>query len=144
MEITTKYLHGANLCGANLRDANLRDAKINEINESLVPLACPEFGSFTAFKKAGECLVTLIIPEDALRSSATGRKCRCNKAKVVDILPLSEKIKCPIQSVPSDYDSSFVYTIGETVEVNDFDTNRFNECAPGIHFFITKQEAIDY
>ena len=25
-----------------------------------------------------------------------------------------------------------------------FDTNRWNECAPGIHFFITRQEAVNY
>lgn len=29
-------------------------------------------------------------------------------------------------------------------EVADFDENRWNECAPGIHFFITRDEAVRY
>lgn len=32
----------------------------------------------------------------------------------------------------------------ETVSVADFDENRWNECAPGIHFFITREEAVRY
>lgn len=28
--------------------------------------------------------------------------------------------------------------------VEDFDEDRRNECAAGIHFFITRQEAVDY
>lgn len=27
---------------------------------------------------------------------------------------------------------------------DDFDINRWNECAPGIHFFISRQEAVDF
>jgi hypothetical protein len=38
----------------------------------------------------------------------------------------------------------FAYKVGDMVSVDDFDTNRWNECAPGIHFFITRQEAVDY
>ena len=44
----------------------------------------------------------------------------------------------------SRYDISFVYKIGETIQVDNFEENRFVECAPGIHFFINKQEAIEY
>lgn len=44
--------------------------------------------------------------------------------------------------VRSDYDSSFVYRIGETVEVQNFDENRWSECAPGIHHYITREEAV--
>lgn len=32
----------------------------------------------------------------------------------------------------------------KTVEVQDFDTNRWNEFTRGIHFFINRQEAINY
>jgi hypothetical protein len=44
----------------------------------------------------------------------------------------------------SKYDVDFVYKIGETIQVDNFEENRFVECAPGIHFFINKQEAIEY
>lgn len=40
--------------------------------------------------------------------------------------------------------SDFLYKIGETVKVRDFDKNRWKEYAPGIHFFMTREEAVDY
>ena len=49
-----------------------------------------------------------------------------------------------ISSVSSDRDKSFIYTVGEVVEVPDFDTDRWNECTTGIHFFINRQEAVEY
>lgn len=44
--------------------------------------------------------------------------------------------------VCSDHDKDFVYRVGETVEVQNFDENRWNECAPGIHHYITREEAV--
>lgn len=107
------------------------------------PIACPEKGMFTAFKKAGKYIIELEVPSDALRSSSTTRKCRCSKAKVVSITNL-DGTPSDIKSVASYHDSKFIYNLGETVEVPNFDANRWNECSPGIHFFITRQEAIDY
>lgn len=46
--------------------------------------------------------------------------------------------------IASDYDSSFIYKVGTIVSVGNFDMNRWNECAPGIHFFITRDEAVKY
>jgi hypothetical protein len=34
--------------------------------------------------------------------------------------------------------------VGETIEVKDFDDDRWNECSAGIHFFITRKEAVEY
>ena len=142
-------LSGANLSGANLSRANLSGADLDgadldgAVNVN-VPLMCPEKGSFTGFKKVrGNYIVELEILADAMRSSATGRKCRCSKAKVVSITnPDGSKAK--ETSACSGWDPNFIYSVGDVVEVKDFDTNRWNECAPGIHFFITRQEAIDY
>ena len=49
-----------------------------------------------------------------------------------------------LDCVASKYDRTFIYRVGETASVCDFDENRWNECAPGIHFFITREEAINY
>ncbi len=145
------YLRGANLRGANLQDANLRDANLRGANlqdadlrgADCMQLQCPEEGSFIAFKKCREFkIVKLLIPEDAKRSSATSRKCRASKAVVLEITNLNRKIK--YDDAISQHDLSFIYKVGETVEVDNFDDDRWNECAPGIHFFITRQEAIDY
>ena len=134
-------LRYANLEGANLSGADLRDAKIN------FHIACPEKGSFIAFKKAGNnynnYIVELLIPEDARRCSATSKKCRCDKAKVLSITKL-DGTSDGVDIVYSIYDETFAYKIGETVEVKNFDDNRWNECSTGIHFFLTRQEAVEY
>ena len=140
-------LSGADLSGADLRDANLRyadlrGADLRDAKNLAFPIACPEKGSFIGWKKCrGDLIVELEICADAKRSSATGRKCRCDKAKVLSIVPpdgISAK------KAVSEFDADFVYRVGEIVIVDDFDDNRWNECAPGIHFFITRQEAVDY
>ena len=130
-------LRGADLSGANLRHANLSGAKASHTTAGYW-LTCPEIGEFTAYKICRHgVIVTLKIPEDAKRSSATTRKCRASKAIVVDIEGNDGKLKEAV----SNHDWEFVYRVGETVEVVDYDENRWNECSRGIHFFMSKQEA---
>ena len=136
---------GASLFGADLSGANLSEAR----NISYIPLACPEEGAFIGFKKAYNdpighqpLIVKLLVLEDAKRSSATTNICRCSKAKVLDIQDIFGN---SIDIVAySKFDPAFVYKIGEIVEVKDFDVDRFNECAPGIHFFINRHDAVNY
>lgn len=134
-------LRGANLSGADLRSADLRGIR-HDCLTSFFALQCPQEGSFIGWKRASCYLIKLEITEDSLRSSATTRKCRCSKAKVLEITDLKTKEK--IKSIPSDYNEDFIYETGEIAEVKDFDKNRWKECSTGIHFFITKQEAINY
>lgn len=147
-DLSRTNLHRANLIGADLRCANLHDANLYMANLTDAknidcPISCPEKGSFIGFKKANGLIIELEIPGDALRSSATTRKCRCSKAKVISITNLDGS-PSGVTSIPSSWDGNFIYSIGDIVEVKDFDTNRWNECAPGIHFFITRQEAVNY
>ena len=137
-------LYGANLYGANLRGANLYGVNLRDaINIPFIPMSCPESGSYIGFKKVSGLIVVLRILEDALRSSATGRKCRASKAEVLKIENLDGS-PSDVDEVRSSYDHSFIYRPGEIVSVDNFDTNRWNECAPGIHHFINRQEAVDY
>ena len=137
-------LNGANLSGSNLSESNLSRANLHESKGVNYPMNCPEKGSFIGFKLVRNCLIVeLEITEDALRSSATGRKCRCSKAKVLSITNV-DGTESNINSARSLWYPDFVYSVGETIEVPNFDTNRWNECAPGIHFFITRQEAVDF
>ena len=129
-------ISGADFSGADLSDTNLEVTKIN------FPIACPEKGTFIGFKKSAEgYIVEIEITEDAKRSSATTRKCRCSKARVIGISTIEGE---PKSEAKSKHDSTFIYRVGEIVEVKDFDENRWNGCSTGIHFFITRQEAIDY
>ena len=156
-------LCGANLCGADLRGADLMGADLmgaNLMRANLSgadlmgadlcgakldwPLVCQEKGSFIGYKKCrNNLIVELEIPEDAYRCSATSKKCRCSKAKVLSITNLDGSESTSDVAV-SKHDSSFVYRIGETVEVTDFDQNRWNECSTGIHFFMNREDAVKY
>ena len=136
-------LEGADFSGADLGGANLWSTDLSCVKNIFFPMACPEKGSFIAFKKAGCYIIELFIPSNAKRCSATSRKCRCSKAKVISITTPSGD-KTNITEVHSDYDPNFIYKLGEYVEVKNFDDNRWNECSTGIHFFITRQEAVNY
>ena len=142
-------LSGANLSGANLSGANLSRANLNSETkidnmDKYFPQICPSHGSFIAWKKARDGLIIkLQIPEDARRSSAFGRKCRCDKAVVLE-LQNKDGSKADARTIYSQYDKSFAYTVGEEVSVEDFCEDRKQECAAGIHFFVTRQEAVDY
>ena len=134
-------LRGADLRGADLRDADLSYADLNGVLAYQVPPGC---GEFIGWKKVtGNLIVKLKILEDAKRSSAFSRKCRCDKALVLDIQNLSGESANTSIAV-SKYDKSFEYEIGKIVKVDYFNNNRFEECTSGIHFFITRDEAVAY
>ena len=135
-------LRGANLGGADLRGANLRGADYSEYT-SFLASQCPIEGSFIGWKKCGGYIVKLKICEDAERSSSTSLKCRCSKAEVLEIQNIDGSIS-DITEIRSNYDKNFIYKVGETVEVKDFDKYRWNECSTGIHFFIDRNMAVIY
>ena len=133
------YLTGAYLTGAYLKGADLKGAK--EI--PYVPFACPSDGAFIGWKKVCGNLIKLEIPEDARRCSATSQKCRCDKAKVLSVwnMRLEEEVS---EVVNHAYNQKTLYKVGEMVYPDSFDEDRWNECSHGIHFFINKQDAINY
>ena len=144
-------LHGADLHGADLHGADLHrayDVKLSIAKISILP----DEGDIIGWKKAWTdnemsptpVIVKLLIPADAQRSNATGRKCRASTARVLDLQDKQGNSLPPDTTAYSGYDIDFTYKKGETVHVENFDTNRWNECAPGIHFFITRIEAVEY
>ncbi len=167
--VSSDFSH-ASFAGADLRGADLRDVNISHcdfrsanldgviINNSTdfyeadflnaenvpnIPMSCPEEGSFIGWKKANGHIVKLEILADAKRSSGTGRKCRCDKARVLAIENL-DGTPTELKEISSDYDFSFIYRIGQVSKVDNFCENRFRHCASGIHFFINRQEAVKY
>lgn len=135
-------------------------------------LVCPEKGEYIAFKKARVCvykksgksaisdllnhkltgsieempvIIELRIPKDAKRSSATSRKCRASKAEVLSITSIDGKKRYKKAVAGWHCACKFVYEVGKTVVPdNGFEENRWIECAPGIHHFITRDEAVAY
>ena len=152
-------LEGSNLEGANLKrtyfvDTNIRGTKFKDNNFEgvsfhgtrdipYIPLACPSEGAFIGWKKVGrKYLVKIQIPEDARRCSAATRKCRCDKAMVLDITSLNGETHFD-EVVNHNYKVT-TYRVGEIVYPDSFDEDRWIECSHGIHFFVDKKDAIEY
>jgi len=146
-DLSGANLSGANLSVADLRRADLRRADLSEIHISestgFILSQCPMEGSFVAWKTANKKIVKLQICEDAKRSSATTLKCRCSKSLTLAIENMDGS-ESGLSEIASDRDSMFIYRIGEINEIPDFDENRFNECSSGIHFFISREMAVQY
>lgn len=144
-------LRHANLHCADLHCADLRYANLSGTKGIKMGFACPDTGTFIAWKKAQsvdsehtKVIVKLKIPEDARRSSATTNKCRADKAEVLEIETLEGK-QLPDDFIASSfYDPDFFYMKGNMLEVKEFSTNRWDECGPGIYFFINRIDAINY
>lgn len=143
------YLKGANLAGANFKGANLEGANLEGANLDgaknipYIPLACPSEGAFIGWKKVdGKYLVKIHIPEDAKRLSGTTKKCRCNKAMVLDITSLDGETHFD-EVVNNNYKKT-IYKAGKMVYPDSFDENRWRECSHGIHFFVDKKDTIEY
>lgn len=143
-------LSATDLCHANLRGADLRGA--NHVKLSIAKTSIlPDEGDIIGWKKAWTddipatpVIVKLLIPADAQRSNGTGRNCRASTARVLDLQDKQGNSLPPDTTAYSGHDTDFTYQKGETIHVEDFDTNRWHECAPGIHFFITRIEAVEY
>lgn len=146
-DLSSADLRSADLRAAYLRYADLSSAYLRYAkNIPFIPLACPSDGAFTGWKKVkenGVCyLVELYIQENARRSSATTNKCRCDKAKVISITRIDNGEE--VERVKNSKHAITTYEVGCMVTPDSFDEDRWNECSNGIHFFINKQEAIDY
>ena len=132
-------LQGANLSGADLRNADLTDALLSPY------MICPSHGDFIAYKKVVDlkCLYRrYVIKIQVLgerTSSLVGRKCRTDKAIVID------RGTAPADAIlVSMHDHQFEYPLGIVLFEPKYDADPKVECTSGIHFFVTSEEAEDY
>jgi hypothetical protein len=135
-------LYGANLSGADLTRANLSGADLYGAN-NIPDLAAaeasivPEHGQLTGWKKCkNDVLVRLLVGKNARRSNATGRKCRAEYVKVLEVVGAEAGI--------SQHDNKTEYRVGKIVRCDKWEENRWIECGGGIHFFLTRIEAEKY
>ena len=126
-------LRYANLSSANLSYANLSETKNAELALAQIAIL-PSDGPLFGWKKCRDnVLVKLFIPSKARRSHGSGRKCRAERAKVIEVIGAEKGI--------SIYSSSTVYEVGKWVRCDQWNENRWQECDGGIHFFIQRAEA---
>ena len=153
--LTRADFQGANLAWADLRscvfdNTDLRDCNFMYANlrgseyVPYIPLQCPSDGAFIGWKKVNNVLIKLEIPADAKRSSATTNKCRCDKAKVLGFYDSLGVNELDITELVNNEYEECKYVKGEIVYPDFFDEDRWNECSHGIHFFVNKQDAINY
>jgi hypothetical protein len=135
-DLSDADLRGANLRGADLRGADLRGVKNMATLFAARTSIVPQVGVYEAWKKCKNgVIVRLLIPAEARRSNATGRKCR---AEFVDVLEIFG------EAAISMHDSAVTYEVGQRVTCHKWEEDRWIECAGGIHHFITREEAEDY
>ena len=144
-------LSNANLSNADLRYANLRyadlsnadlyNAKLDEKEKIRCGWVLKE--DFHAYKKCrDDLIVELIIPKGSIVFSINNSKCRTNRAKVVSITDIEGKVT--YNEAVSKQDENFIYKVGAELEIEDFNLMYNVECAEGIHFFRTREEAVNY
>ena len=105
----------------------------------------PVEGSFTAYKKAvcGAILV-VEIPANSRRTSAlVGRKCRASALRVLRA-ESADGTPCAGTTYHSKHDNTFTYIVGQVAECADYDDDIRVECTRGLHFFVTRAEAVEY
>lgn len=126
------WLQGTDFQGAFLEGAKGIPAKVaKRLN------ICPA-GDFIAWQKIQGGICKLLIPKEAKRSNATGRKCRAEFAVVLELPPGHEASK-------DWFENDTIYRVGEIVRpLKPFDEDWKNEHGSGIRFFLTREEAMSY
>jgi hypothetical protein len=111
------------------------------LRETVAMPQCPAKGPFIAWKKAGKFIVKLEIPADAKRSSGTSPKCRASAAKTIEIQN-PDGTQAEVTQVESERGG--IYEVGKMTYPDSFDEDRWDECSNGIHFFIARENAVNY
>ena len=125
---------GANLSDANLRYTNLSGADLDK--EEQIRKGVKLSNSITGWKRCKDgVIVKLEIPRGAIVFSINNHKCRTDKAIVKEIFGADRAFSVH---------KYFSYYVGDKIEVYNFNCEYNTECAEGIHFFINRQEAVEY
>ena len=97
---------------------------------SILPVDGPIWG----WKKCrNNVLVKLVVGDTAKRSHASGRKCRAEHVKVLEVIGA--------EVGKSIHNETVEYRVGEIVRCDSWNADRWTECGGGIHFYLTKEEA---
>ena len=97
------------------------------------------------WKSVGGFLIKLEVPANAKRTaSVAGRKCRASKVKTLEILN-PDGVMAPkgTVAITNTYNGA-EYKKGRITKPDSYDDNPLVECTHGIHFFLTKEEALEW
>ena len=157
-------LSGADLFRSDLRKADLTGAKLFEANLyrtqlrgaiglPYIPQNVPDTGSFIAWKRAKtivegthydhSVIVKLRIPDEAKRICLWNGEYRASKAEVLEIQTIDGDVLRDTVAY-SIRDGRTVYKVGETLSIDNFDSDIYSEHAPGIFFYLDRKRAVQY
>ena len=105
------------------------------------------FGSIFHMSLHKKSTIETLFMSSCLYNIYNGDNSDLNKIKVENSYVIEDKnikYKEAYSSFADVNGNALQYNIGETIEIKDFEKNRWIECAPGIHFFITEEEARNY
>lgn len=141
-DLTGLHIEGANLWRSVFEYAVMENITDDE-DTRFFRMFCPETGAFLAYKKCfNDRLVQLLVPADARRVSAACNACRCDRAKVLTIKSFDYEEQ--FTEAWSLVDENFCYRVGEWVEAKNYNPDRWMESTGGIHFWMSREEALAY
>lgn len=144
-DMTGIDLSGANIYASVLEDAYNQDKVIIDDDTRWYRMKCPPEGeAFIAWKCCTDLrVVMMLVPKDAKRCMATMETGRVSKVKVLSIKSIDESES--YTWAQSTVDPDFYYEVGQWIEpANGFQEDRWKDSSPGIHFFLDRQQCVNY
>lgn len=121
--------------------------EVNKYGTVVTPFLVYKKAKVSIKGKLCNAIITLELPTGAKTNIGHANhdwenwhKFRADKARVIEI----RRNNSFYTKAQSKSEPSFLYEIGETVKVKDFDLSRKIVCSTGIHFFLIKEEALAY
>lgn len=144
-DMTDIDLRGTNIYASVLEDALNQDKVIVDDDTKWYKMRCPEIGeAFVAWKCCTDLrVVMMLVPRDAKRCMATMETGRAERVKVLKITSIDESEN--YSWAQSTVDPNFYYDVGKWLEpANGFEEDRWKDSSAGIHFFLDRQQCVDY
>lgn len=135
-------LAGCDLTHADLTMADMEEAIWGDDTESRLQRARLKIaadGDIIGWKKLRDGLIAkLLIPAAAQRSNSFSRRCRAEYVEVVSVI--TDDGRPALQGI-SRRDPDLVYRYGRRTTADSWDDSWWRDCAGGVHFFLTYEEA---
>lgn len=154
-----KYFRRCNFLDVSFEECDLSKVTFNQSsfvgdciakNSKLPESTLPETGDLIGYKRLGRSIAKLLIKDGVKRVMGLGGgKCRAESAEVIsleDILtgePIKEDVSL-VTFFPDISTDAKIYREGEEVKASSYEDCRLPECTHGIHFFLTRSEALGF
>lgn len=150
IRLLTKFTNEKNKEEITLNENNyILELKINDKKQDLNNLTVYKYAFVDYNNKKTNCIIEMELPRDAKVASDGAKKYRCDKLipKKVYINQDDEKnysMEIKIDKCFSVHDNNYIYYIDQLCKEINFDNNLDKVCVPGLHYFLTKENAIEY